>query len=641
MKTNRKLFSRGRIILIFAFTIIALMFAAYFFIFKKQPVKTEDTNVIKFLNDFERQVKLDNVDSLTFYFQKASEIKNFKPFINILSGKKGLDGNGTPYAKISMDIDGSVIQFLNKEIIIATIPVNLNYELYPAESSSIAVRICRVSPNIYKITDVDAKWILDRYISYQSVIKKTDDTTDFKITYNKLTQEAFKSAHELKKRYDSVLWFDHVNGQNYFYVIKGSMAGLSFMRGDVMDKTKCKMGLVGPSLKEIIPVEFELIHNVGGTIDGLIEVEKDSKRGLYDIDGKLVAPVSFDQIFPLKEDNNLALLRKGDDYFYLTKVMTLTGKIADFAIAEKLPKIKGWGESYKLTDTPTKNLMEYNDRLAYNSLVIAPSYLVDLQILPQFIELQNPMRHYDNKSDVEGEADGEGDGSIYYEVKHTRPKEKGDNWFEYMFNAIMEEYLGARAGLYEGKNVLIADKKTNRLLGFQAQSYYGRAESGGALSGQCDDNSLHQIGENLFEFKTTSYLDQELFDEKMQMQEGPYYHYLQIKNKALVALKGDRIFNCTKFARMDDSYLNTCFVINNKSVDHMTPEILRYMKNEIYASYGYGFKNQRWNDLFEYRYKNVGTNQNVDDSLSVIEKHNIQWINSKLNNAQSNTFASK
>jgi hypothetical protein len=70
----------------------------------------------------------------------------------------------------------------------------------------------------------------------------------------------------------------------------------------------------------------------------------------------------------------------------------------------------------------------------------------------------------------------------------------------------------------------------------------------------------------------------------------------------------------------------------------VTPEMLRYMKNEIFADYRYQFKDKRWQDVFgemdSYNNRsgqdNRPNNVNVDDSLTVIDKYNINWITQKL-----------
>ena len=86
------------------------------------------------------------------------------------------------------------------------------------------------------------------------------------------------------------------------------------------------------------------------------------------------------------------------------------------------------------------------------------------------------------------------------------------------------------------------------------------------------------------------------------------------------------------------------------TLDHVTPEMLRYMKNEIYADYAYQFKDKRWAEAFQemnsysnYANKNKPDNISVDDSLTVIDKYNINWINQKLKEGKTkpNTLAAK
>jgi hypothetical protein len=83
-----------------------------------------------------------------------------------------------------------------------------------------------------------------------------------------------------------------------------------------------------------------------------------------------------------------------------------------------------------------------------------------------------------------------------------------------------------------------------------------------------------------------------------------------------------------------------------RSIDHATPEMLRYMKNEIYADYRYQFKDKRWVEIFQAMPsygggEDVKNNVSVDDSLTTIDKYNINWINQKLKSTQEKSLASR
>jgi hypothetical protein len=131
------------------------------------------------------------------------------------------------------------------------------------------------------------------------------------------------------------------------------------------------------------------------------------------------------------------------------------------------------------------------------------------------------------------------------------------------------------------------------------------------------------------------------------------------KNNKLIELPSKRNFSFTKYVKMDDSYLTGCYNLligagrdsegQKKDIDHLTPEILRYMKNEIYADYRYEFKDKRWKEVFqniESVYdrnsgKVLGGNTTVDDSLTEIDKYNINWITQKLKGTQEKSLASR
>jgi hypothetical protein len=349
-------------------------------------------------------------------------------------------------------------------------------------------------------------------------------------------------------------------------------------------------------------------------------------------------PVGYDQLLPLTDDENLALLRKDDDYFYLKKDLTVSEKIPDLKIADEIKKIKNLNSSYTLEDSKSDDIMEWNDRNYYTSLIISPSYLVDLDILPRYVELQNHLR-----KEPGGDDGDDGSGNEYYKVSFDGQNDDG-NWLKTAYYSVVDSYLGSRSGLYETKNFVVVDKHSNKILSFSADSYHGMAEGGGALSGKCSENRLRRINDTLFEFKTTASLDQPMQNDSL-LDEGPYYHYLHIQNGRLVALPNERLFGFTKYVKMDDSYLMGCYVIGRQSFDHMTTEMLQYAKNEIYASYHYKFNNPKWSTAFESRFgrydEDKGLHSNVDDSLTDIDKYNINWIAQKLKGAKATTLAAK
>jgi hypothetical protein len=589
------------------------------------------------LNDFNLELKSGHIDSALNYFETSKNDKATLSLVKVLMGKTGLNGKSKPTFSVSLNTDNYKILSGNTQSTIAEVEVSFTRDSMDTKTASITFTIHKIADHQFKIAAVKTDVFLKGYIAYANAVRNkfVPETAIF----SPITLNAFKTAKALKASYDSVLWFDHVGGRTYYYVIKGKL-NEQFYWGDRKPdnySATYKMGLVNPDLHEIIPAEYDLIHNIGGTIDGMVEVEKDGKRGLYDLNGKLVIPVTYDQLFPLNDDANLALLRKGDDYFYFKKDSTITDKIADFKIADELKKIKVYGNSYTLSDKNSSNIMEYNDREEFGSLIVSPSYLVDLQIQNQFIGLPNKLR----KSTAD-----EPDGILSLDIKFDGLKENEATWFDAAFYSLFNHYLDGRSGLYETskeKNVIIIDRKQNRLLGFNAATYDDASDDEGIAPGSnlCSETAIKAINDTLYEFKTSCQFNQATLTDTLN--ESLDYHYLHIRNGKLEALPNQRVFGCTKYIKLDNSYLQGCYVINGKAVDHLTPAILQYMKNEIYASYLYKFKNKAWNDVFEGRFYGVDDKKNtsVDDSLTVIDKYNINWLNQKLQGQKSNTLAAE
>lgn len=609
---------------------LAVAFISLFFFVKAKYFRKADTNEItQFVKDFSYQLNGNNTDSLRMYFAEPENAK-VTLFLKVMQGKTGLNGKSAPLFKLSLDADNLKVLSANSDISVVQVPVFFLEDETRSGASVLDFTIRKVADHQYKFIKVKTDIFIKDYVAFESKIrvKKMPAT----VSYDALTLNAFKNAQTLKTKYDSVAWFDHVNKQTYYYVVKGKF-NIDSINTDHFNPD-CKMGLVGPQLQEIIPAEYDLIRNVNGTVDGLIEVQKSDKRGFYNLTGKLVVPVTYDQIFPLNGDDNLAVLRSGDDFFYLKSDTTISEKIAGFNLGNALPKIKFLNKSVKLTDSGSTNIMEFNSRERANALMIAPSFLVDLGLIENMHEFTNPLRKID-------EDDAEASASLainFYEIKHTNA-----NWLESAFYSLYDDYVGGRGGLYQTKTVVLADQNKNRLMAFSASAYQGEEEGDGLSSDLCNENTITSLGDSLYEFKTTSSFEQTMLNGSI-VNEGPCYHYLKVINGKLKAERTDRMFSCTKFVKLDDSYLKGCYIIDNKAVDHVTPELLRYMKNEIYASYGYRFKNQKWADIFETRFYNYynsdgKTNVSVNDSLTAIDKYNINWIDQKLKQQQASALA--
>lgn len=632
--------------ILISFSNIILIGGLFFFVCCRDSAKPQKAEISQFLNGFNNQIKEGNTDSLLAFFEVDKTPKILKRLINLLTGKKDIDGKAKPLAGITLNVDASTINILNSDITVAKIPAIFNHDSLNSKNSVITLKIHKIAPHQFKIIQVDARQFLTDYIAYENFVKSK--TLDEKDIFSPITLAAFKTANQLKTRYDSVIWFAHIDKRTFFYVVKGKWNmdnDINRYKDSIIEPYK--MGLVNPDLKEIIPPEYDLIHNISGTFPGLVEVEKENKKGFYNLDGKIVVPISYDHIFPIDDEINLAVLKSGNDYFYLKKDMAISEKV-DLKINDFFSKIKDLTNHLNLYKNALSVITEYNSRETNGAVYIPPSYLVDLNIVEKVIDFKNPNRKVDN-----------GEVHENYEIGNSEKVTEVNNWLEASFFSIRDYFLGGRSEFYDKKNLVIIDKKKDRVFAKEIGTDYS-PDGSESLTGVCNVNSMKVINDSLFELKAGAVLYFELYDSTKTVIGGPYYHYLTIKDNKLVELPNNRNFGFTKYIKMDDSYLISCYNMliganmtdkgEKTTVDHLNPEMLRFMKNEIYADYRYDFKDKRWGNVFidmpsynsDYNHPKPN-NMNVDDSLTEIDKYNINFINQKLKEekANSNTLAAK
>jgi len=627
--------------------ILALLAGAFLFIRSRNLVKPQTAEINQFLYAFSNQINEGRTDSLLADFDVNTPPRTLKKLINLLIGKSELNGKDKPLASIHLNADASTIKIINSDLIMAYVPVKLSHASVSERWSVLTLKIHQLGPHQFKIIQIDANEFLTDFYAYESLIR-TKILSD-KDLYSPITLKAFETAKQLKSKYDSVVWFAHLDNKTYFYVVKGKWdmdKDIERMKDSVIDPYK--MGLVGPDLKEIIPAEYDLIHNINGTFPGMVEVEKDNKRGFYNLSGKNVVPIKYDQIFPIEDDENLAVLRDGDNYFYLKKDTTISEKV-DLKVGDFFPKIAANKGPMNVRPEKLQVITEYNSRESNAALYISPSYLADLNMIDKVLNVKNPLRkQMDDFVHVD------------YQIDFTEKQEEPENWFQAAFYSLKDHFIGGRGDFYNSKNLVIVDKKKNRVMSHEIRTDYGEDEgSDGQLEGVCNVTKVKAINDSLFEVKAGALMYVDLYDSTKTITGGTYYHYLMIENNKLVELPNKRTFGFTKYVKMDDSYLNGCYNLligasrNNegekKDINQLTPEILRYMKNEIYADYRYEFKDKRWKEVFQnieavYDRKSgevLDGNKSVDDSLTVIDKYNINWINQKLKGTQEKGLASR
>ena len=605
--------------------VIAGSALGYYFKSKSSSRHKGKEELITFLEGFGKHVHNRQPDSLYRYFDHPNS--KVKTLVAMLTGNTLDDADSLERMSTIINADAAVIRTLNPILTEATVPVQFSHDSLPDKKSTLTFTIQKKDKQPYKIIAVKGEQLYKDYMTYANDIhwRYARPVTH----YDALTLKAFTTAEKLKTRYDSVVWFAHLNDKTYFYVTKGKWEEYIAMNPDSVKLYG--MGMVNPALQEIIPPKYDLIHNISGTFDGLVEVEKGPYKGFYDLNGKLVVPVTYNEILPLKQGAHLAALRKGDEYFWLDAGYTVSPKIEDFKITEVLPQVQLYQASYHLSNAPGKLIMEYNSRDNNASIYVPPSHLVNWQMFEAIQAFKNPLRKANYMDDISAP-------SVSYQVKYTKD-EQSSNWLQTLYYSIKNHYLGGRSDFYEKRNVLIVDKRHNQAYGYSLNGGY---EEDSYPEG-CENYSLKILNDSLFEIKScgSTYA---AIDEQHSLLTMPLYYYLTVKNGKLIELRSKRQFAFTQFVKIDDRYLQGDYTYNEKKLSKLPDAMLEYIKNEIYAGYDYKFSNDKWSHAFELMHsdnngKYAGNNTSVQDSLTEIDKYNINWLQQKINSRKQQQMA--
>jgi hypothetical protein len=103
--------------------------------------------------------------------------------------------------------------------------------------------------------------------------------------YDSIWNQVRTRATALRQHYDSIVFFTEVDDRLLFYVVKGEWTHPYPFEGVQYDSGNYRLGVVTGENKVIVPVEYTKIYNPGGSFAGIIEVEKNGKRGLFSTQG--------------------------------------------------------------------------------------------------------------------------------------------------------------------------------------------------------------------------------------------------------------------------------------------------------------------------------------------------------------------
>lgn len=597
--------------IIIAITIIAISLAGY--LFGRQWINKADQSEIQtFLESFAYKLENKPADSVAVIFDVKQRKKEILRIVDLLAGRTAVNGKSKAFFKPMIAFDDSEISVISDNLSEVKIPATFTYEGLPDFKSSVNITLQKRGKNNFRIIAFNAEDIFTDFVAFENAIRSSIHPD--KDIYSPVTLNAFKGAEQLKGKYDTVVWFSYIDNKPFYYVANGEW-DFSSAVSDYKDDKEPKayqMGLLDSEFKEIIPAQYDLISNIGGTYDGLIEVEKEGKRGFYNLAGENIIPVEFDQIIPLLDEEKAGVLSKGSDYFWLNKDYSISEKDSSIRIADILHKVYSYKNTFNLSEADVKHLIEFNSKEDHSALYLPPSYMADWHIVNRYVQFANPLRKnvefYDISSSVE--------------VKYSQNTET-TSWLEAAISSIRDNYIGGRSDFYENKHVMMIDRRSNKVYGFSFPDDQFSANL------RCNTFSMKAVSDTLIEIKTSAYTEVEI--GKKFIDEMPSFHYVSINDGKSTQLNSKRLFSFTEYVKLDNSYLSGCYVFDGKPISKLNKDMLTYMKMEIYANYNYVFPEAEWIETFKNQFAGYEPlRTDVDSYLTETDRYNISFLDKKI-----------
>lgn len=444
------------------------------------------------------------------------------------------------------------------------------------------------------------------------VLRDNKELVERMKTYDSIWTNVREVALKLQQHYDTVMYFTKVDKQVLYYVANGEWVYPYRYDSAQYDSGNYKVGVVTAGNKVIVPVEYSKIYNPGGTISGVIEVERNGLRGLFKVTGEQLIPAEFEGIYPTKAPNAIAQVKKGGQYGWLD----IKGNVSFDASSHKdktlfmspieSNAVLGW--QFKFPGT-INVLIDMTGNSEYcDGVVVYPSFLRDLGIT----KVAHPW--------VLNDVNEMGMGMTDTEIKIEKVESISDKFFG-LISFFMEAGADARGYHTTQNDLLVVDKQMN-LLGHQEYLTVDNYNQDPCGSGP---PSYRTIEPGLYESHNGK---------------GLYAYYKITAAGTVEQLKTNRHYNFTRFVRIDEGYFNQCryegLDYRNDASDDVKPNIvvikgisyeeLDIMRNEIFAEYGFIFKTPKWKQYFEAMPWYKPQYENVDSFLTEIDKHNIKFI---------------
>jgi hypothetical protein len=414
----------------------------------------------------------------------------------------------------------------------------------------------------------------------------------------------YKLARVHENNFDSVIWFTKYSNKNYFYVVSGSWDNWFTTYDRPRPDLTAKMGLIDEGGEVVIPIEFDLIGTIGFDYKDIVEVEQNGKLGWFDISSrKLVIPVAHNIIIPYKHSAGKCIVKTDSTYGWYSNSFEYKPGFPDATAEQWVNEYKFIptnlhldGGEFSLCEIPLKEQAGYG-------IIVMPSYLVKTGVFKQVICGISP-----TEFPLNGYIDYvETTGSILQTISKS---------VSALVTTIKGRYLDGREEFYTHSNLVFVGEKHDTLsvttLYSSGELYFKKIDS-------------------LLEVKSIP--DGSFFEEGSEISDAvPIYNYFRLtENIKVQKLESKRTFPQTQYVKLDSSYLSGDFSRynyendTNEKYDFLSLPTIKFMRNEILASYGVKFTSEGY-ELYSFKELEPKTEEEVIDELSETDSHNVKFL---------------
>ena len=383
---------------------------------------------------------------------------------------------------------------------------------------------------------------------------------------------------------------------------------------------KFKYGIVDDSLNIVLETEYDKVYNPNLTLQGCFEIKEGPLVGLVNYQSKEVLAPQFEFIMPSgPEVTDVAYGYKNSTWFQINSTDLSTVEETEFSPGDVLKTLDydvqklGGNTMYGSYET-----FHPDDPGEGFAVAINPSYIEYFNLMPK--------EYY---TDVILEESNSTWGTDKGTLVKNEQKSLTETLEAYLYS-VYESGVDARGYYQESSELVIHNTETNGIQAVQLNSLNTQDQL-------CREKNYTIVNDSIIEV-WSSQNDFGTYEEHYSFQTTYSYRKI-LRNGEIVELNSDRKYDFTKYVYINEDHFKGCFAryfndeerkqnenANMFRSDHLSIEDLDIMRNEIFAEYGYIFKNEEWYTYFSGKPWYKPSFENVDDQLTEIDKANIEII---------------